>query len=83
MKSVAKVAVSIPVDTLTSLERVRVRLRKTRSRAITEAVERWLQSEEGGEDERRYVEGYLQRPERVNEAAAVATAVVATWEPWE
>ncbi len=83
MKSVAKVAVSLPVDTLKSLERVRVRLRKTRSGAVTEAIERWLQSEEVGDDERRYLEGYLRNPERAEDSAALAGAVVVTWEPWE
>jgi metal-responsive CopG/Arc/MetJ family transcriptional regulator len=83
MKSVAKVAVSLPVDTLKALERVRVRLRKTRSGAVTEAIERWLQTEEVGDDERRYLEGYLRHPERAEEGAALATAVTATWEPWE
>ena len=83
MKSVAKVAVSLPVDTLKALERVRVRLRKTRSGAVTEAIERWLQSEEVGDDERRYLEGYLRHPERAEESATLAGAVVATWEPWE
>jgi metal-responsive CopG/Arc/MetJ family transcriptional regulator len=83
MKSVAKVAVSMPVDTLRSLERVRVRLRKTRSGAVTEAVERWLRAEEVGDDERRYLEGYLRKPERNEESHAVASAAIASWEPWE
>jgi hypothetical protein len=83
MKSVAKVAVSLPVDTLKSLERVRVRLRKTRSGAVTEAIERWLQSEEVGDDERRYLEGYLRHPERAEDSGALAGAAVATWEPWD
>jgi metal-responsive CopG/Arc/MetJ family transcriptional regulator len=83
MKSVAKVAVSIPVDTLKSLERTRVRLRKTRSAAVTEAIEKWLRAEEIGEDDRRYVEGYLRKPERGGELGAIATAAVETWEPWE
>ncbi|MGA3123124.1 MAG: hypothetical protein ABSF69_20325 [Polyangiaceae bacterium] len=83
MKSVAKVAVSLPITTLKSLERVRARLQKTRSGAVTEAIERWLQAEEFGDDERRYVEGYLRHPERVDDAATVAGAVVATWESWE
>jgi hypothetical protein len=64
-----------------SLERVRVR--KTRSGAVTEAIEKWLQAEEVGDDDRRYVEGYLRHPERVDEAATIAGAVVTTWEPWE
>lgn len=60
---------SIPRDTLRSLERARARLRKTRSAA-----------EEVGEDDRRYVEGYLRHPEQSGETAAVAEVVAATWE---
>jgi hypothetical protein len=48
MKGVAKVAIGIPVETLKSLERVRSRLRKTRSAAISEAIARWLAAEELG-----------------------------------
>jgi hypothetical protein len=83
MKAVAKVAVSIPVETLKSLERVRTRLRKTRSRAVTEAIERWLRADDMGDDERRYVEGYLRQPERSDESAAVAGAVAASSSTWK
>lgn len=83
MKSVAKVAVSVPLDTLRALERVRARLRKTRSGAVTEAIQRWLEAEEVGDDERRYVEGYLRTPEPQTGTAEIATSVVATWERWE
>ena len=82
-KSVAKVAVSLPVETLKSLERVRTRLRMTRSGAVAEAIERWVQIEEVGDDERCYLEGYSRKPERSDEAAALASATVATWERWE
>jgi metal-responsive CopG/Arc/MetJ family transcriptional regulator len=83
MKGVAKVAVSIPVQTLRSLERVRKKSRRTRSAAITDAIERWLAAEEIGEADKRYVEGYLRQPERLDEQAAIATAVVRNWAEWE
>ena len=94
MKSVAKVAVSIPSDTLKSLEsracrkgrpreRARARLRKTRSAVVTEAIERWLADEELSEGDKRYVEGYLRHPERADEVSAVAAAAVEQWERWE
>jgi len=83
MKNVAKVAISIPISTLRSLERVRTRQRKTRSSAVTEAIEKWLATEEMGEDDRRYVEGYLRHPERTAETAAIASAAAATWDSWE
>jgi hypothetical protein len=83
MKNVAKVAVSLPIETMKSLERARIRLRKTRSAAVTEAVEAWLRGDGVGADDRRYVEGYLRHPESGGENAAVAEAVTATWEAWE
>jgi hypothetical protein len=83
MKGVAKVAVSIPTETLRSLERVRTRLRKTRSAVVTEAIERWLAAGEVGEEDRRYVEGYLRHPEPSADVASIASAVVQSWEPWE
>ena len=83
MKGVAKVAVSIPVETLRSLERVRKKARRTRSAAVTEAIERWLAAEEMGEADRRYVEGYLRQPEHADEQASLAKAALQTWEKWE
>jgi hypothetical protein len=81
MKTVAKVAISLP--TLRALERARTRLHKTRSAAVTEAIERWLQNEQVSDDDRRYVSGYLRRPERTDDAAPIASAAIANWEPWE
>ena len=83
MTTVTKVAISIPVETLRSLERARARLRKTRSAVVTEAVERWLSSEAMGNDDARYVQGYLRTPEQPGGGAEVALAAVASWEPWE
>jgi metal-responsive CopG/Arc/MetJ family transcriptional regulator len=83
MKSVAKVAVSIPSDTLKLLERARARLRKTRSAVVAEAIERWLADDELSEGDKRYVEGYLRHPERADEISSVAAAVVGRWDRWE
>ena len=75
MKSVAKVAVSIPADTLEALEHKRARLGKTRSAAVTEAIEQWLHAGEVAAEDRRYVEGYLRQPERAEDVAAVAATL--------
>jgi metal-responsive CopG/Arc/MetJ family transcriptional regulator len=83
MKGVAKVAVSLPINTLKSLEKARLRLKKTRSAVVVEALERWLESEEVGDDDKRYVEGYLKMPENVAEVRAVAAAVTAGWDKWQ
>jgi metal-responsive CopG/Arc/MetJ family transcriptional regulator len=83
MKGVAKVAVSIPVETLRLLERVRKKARSTRSAAVTEAIQQWLAAKEMGEADERYVEGYLRQPERADEQTTLASAVVEGWEKWE
>lgn len=83
MKAVAKVAVSLPLNTLKSLEKARRRLKKTRSAVVTEALQRWLEAEQLGDDDKRYVEGYLKTPEATSDTEAVATAVTAGWEPWQ
>jgi metal-responsive CopG/Arc/MetJ family transcriptional regulator len=83
MKAAAKVAISIPADTLASLERLRRKQGRSRSAAITEAIERWLLAHEVEDEEKRYVEGYLRRPERVAEAAKTASVVARTWERWK
>ena len=82
MARVAKIAISIPADTLKGLERARARLRKTRSAAVTEAIDEWLRGGEVDREDERYVRGYLKHPEH-DDATAVAAAVVETWEPWE
>ena len=83
MKTVAKVAISLPTTTLKSLERARIRLRKTRSAVVTEAIEQWLAAEQVTDEDKRYVEGYLRHPERSDETAGIAGAVVQGWESWE
>lgn len=83
MKNVAKVAVSLPDNTFRSLERARLRLRKTRSAAVTEAIQCWLNAEQASKEERAHAEGYLRHPERSNEAAAIAAGAMGSWEPWE
>ena len=50
---------------------------------MTEAIERWLVAQEIGEADKRYIEGYLRRPERADEQAAIAGAVTTGWEKWE
>ena len=78
-----KIAVSLPAPTLARLEVVRARLGRSRSALVAEAIERWLDEREPSDEDRRYVQGYLEQPEATDEAAATAGAVVAGWEPWK
>lgn len=83
MTTVGKVAVSIPREILEPFERARRRLQKTRSAAVTEAIENWLRSEGVADEDQRYIEGYRRVPERDDETAAIAVTVARNWEPWE
>ena len=86
MKSTAKVAVSIPVATLRSVEQERRRLRRSRSAIVAEALEAWLRARAVGVADRRYISGYLRHPETPEEVAAseaIAMEAMAAWEPWE
>lgn len=86
MKRVAKIAVSMPAETLRNLERARLRLGRSRSALVAEAVDAWLASSVVSAEDRRYAEGYLKHPERADElaeSAAIAAAAVATWDPWK
>ncbi len=81
MRTTAKVAVSIPIDTLKSLDRESRRLKQSRSAVVTRAIRAWLRENAASEQDNEYVEGYLRQPEI--SSADAAAAVVSTWEPWE
>lgn len=83
MKTVEKVAVSLPAKTLRRLESARKRLGKSRSRAVSEAIECWLDAQAVGAGDRRYVQAYLEHPESADERAAIAGAAMSGWERWE
>jgi len=83
MKSVSKVAVSIPKETLRRLERVAKRMRRSRSAAVALAIEEWLRAHDVSKADRLYAEAYLREPEPIAEVAAIAAAATASWEPWK
>jgi len=83
MSLAAKVAISLSADTLAAVEAFRKRTGKSRSAVFNEAVKALLAQHQVDDRDRRYVEAYLRQPARQDDVAAVASAVVATWEPWE
>jgi len=83
MNGAAKIAISLPASTLAAVEAFRKRTGRSRSAVFNEAVEALLAQHQVDDRDRRYVEAYLRHPARQDETAALATAVVATWEPWE
>lgn len=79
----ARVTVSVPEDTLASVERKRRKLRKTRSAVVSEALAQWLCSQDVPDVNRRYAEAYLRQPEATGPLEAVAMAAVKEWDRWE
>jgi metal-responsive CopG/Arc/MetJ family transcriptional regulator len=83
MTLAAKVAISMPAETLTEIDALCRKLGRTRSSLLTEAVRGLLAQHHLDERDRRYMEAYLRHPERAADSAAVASAAVATWERWK
>lgn len=84
--TVAKVAVSVPAETLRAVEARRRVLGLSRSAVVAAALESWLADEAMTAEERRYVAAYLKQPESVTElreGSALGAAGVAGWEPWD
>jgi hypothetical protein len=82
----AKIAVSVPRETLLAVEQRRRVLGVTRSAVVTAALEAWLADQTMTAEERRYLLAYLRQPETSDElrdARALAKATVSTWEPWD
>jgi len=83
MKRSAKIAVSLPANVYTVLERIRHRRGQSRSALVAEAIEQWAQREEIGDADQKYAEAYLKQPEQIDEVGATAAAATAGWELWE
>jgi hypothetical protein len=84
--TVAKIAVTVPQETLLAVEKRRRVLGVTRSAVVTAALEAWLADERMTAEERQYMLSYLRNPETTAErhdAGAVAKVVASTWEPWD
>jgi hypothetical protein len=83
--TVAKVAVTVPEETLRAVEKRRRILGMSRSAVVSAALESWLADQAMTAEERKYVVGYLKQPEttaEVRETSAIGAAGMADWEPW-
>lgn len=83
MTKTAKVAISLPTETLHAIEVIRKEMGLSRSALIREALEHWLQARETSPEDQRYIQGYLKTPEPADQADAVASAATAHWSEWE
>jgi hypothetical protein len=82
----AKIAVTVPRETLAAVEKRRRVLGVSRSAVVTAALDAWLSDQTMSAEERRYILAYLRQPEtpgEIEEADAVASVATAAWEPWD
>jgi metal-responsive CopG/Arc/MetJ family transcriptional regulator len=80
-----KIAISLPEEVLSAMEKVRRRTGESRSAFIRRALEQALAERKERAQISRYLEGYRRHPEtrkEVKAAEAAATALLAE-EPWE
>jgi metal-responsive CopG/Arc/MetJ family transcriptional regulator len=84
MAKTAKIAISLPVEVLSAVERVRAKSGESRSELFRRAVEILLRHQREREMSERYVRAYEQMPEtwgEVESARKSARAILAE-EPW-
>jgi len=71
-----KVAISLPKEKYQAVEKMRKKVRKTRSALVSEALSLWLEEARKKELIKRYIAGYKQHPESTEDAKlATATSV--------
>jgi metal-responsive CopG/Arc/MetJ family transcriptional regulator len=70
-----KIMISLPGSQYGALERVRKRLRLSRSEAVQQALASWLAAREGDDRVALYLRGYADHPDGVR----AARAMVDTW----
>lgn len=85
MSSVVKVAISLPPTILDSVEKERRRRGESRSEFFRQAVQAFLRDLQQRKDVERYVQGYLEHPERAEEVDAISAASYEALaeEPWD
>ena len=69
-----KISISLSGSQYAALDRVRKRLRLSRSEAVHEALAAWLAVREGDDRVARYIRGYADQPDDDREAGLVVDA---------
>ena len=85
MPKTTKIAISLPEEVLTAVEREREESGESRSQIFRRAVELLLRQRKEREMSERYIRAYLQVPETKEEidAARHAASIILAEEPWQ
>ncbi len=80
-----KIAISLPKEKYQAVEKMRKKIRKTRSALISEALSLWLKEMRKEELIKRYIAGYKQHPESKAESkgASATSAQTLAAQEWE
>ena len=81
----AKIAISLPVEVLRKVERLRKQTGESRSSVIRKAIERIFEESRRAKDIEAYIEGYRRFPDTPEEikAAEVSASALFAAELWE
>ncbi|MFC1906681.1 ribbon-helix-helix protein, CopG family [Chloroflexota bacterium] len=85
MPKTTKVAISLPEEVLTAVEREREGSGESRSQIFRRAVEMLLRQRKEWEMREQYIDAYQQMPETEEEVAAArhAASAILAEEPWQ
>ena len=85
MPKTTKIAISLPEEMLTAVERQREGSGESRSQIFRRAVELLLQQQREREMSEQYIHAYQQTPETSEEVAAArhAASTILAEEPWQ
>ena len=85
MSNAVKVAISLPPSVFQTVEKERQTRGESRSEFFRRAVQAFLRDLQEKRDVERYVQGYLDHPETVEEAREISAASYAALaeEPWD
>lgn len=85
MPKASKVAISLPEEVLTAVEREREESGESRSQIFRRAVELLLRQREEKEKSEQYIRAYQEMPETKEEVAAArrAASTILAEEPWQ
>jgi metal-responsive CopG/Arc/MetJ family transcriptional regulator len=85
MLKTSKIAISLPMEDLEKIERIRKKRGLQRSAVIDEAIRFWLGSLEEEQMVKQYEDGYRKKPESLEELKAMEEASAKAFEEdgWE
>lgn len=84
MRRTSKIAVSLPEEMLTAVEKERAESGESRSQFFRRAIEMLLRYRQEKESSQRYLQAYQEMPETKEEVAAArrSASVILGEEPW-